>query len=445
MVKGLFRAVNGRTEGGSTIGKREHPALRCIDLFAGAGGFSLAARQAGFEVSLAIEHNRHAAATYRRNLVSGRRPTRLIEADIRTLDPCLLARQTLKRRGPVHLMLGGPPCQGFSSHRLNDAGVSDQRNDLIHTYFDFVRAFAPRAFLMENVPGMLWPRHSAALARFYDEGKAAGYRILPPVVLDARNYGVPQRRRRVFILGVLPDAAQDGLAWPPPPTHAPDGANGLLPWRDCSEAFLPAAPGDQNDLHMNHSADLVAAFARTPANGGSRHQSGRLLDCHRDHDGHNDVYGRIDPARPAPTMTTACINPSKGRFVHPVQNHGITLRQAARIQTFPDSFIFSGGLMAAGSQVGNAVPVGLGRALLLYLNDRISFAEKGPQTGASSDNHSDPEKAENLSFGRIPQRQPPSLDALLGLVDTLRLSSEYESAPAASRPDSWKMATVSHA
>lgn len=129
--------------------------------------------------------------------------------------------------------------------------------------------------------------------------------------LDARNYGVPQRRRRVFILGVLPGAAGDNFAWPPPPTHGRDGSNDLLPWRGCSAAFLPASADDQNDLHMKHSADLVAAFARTPANGGSRHQSGRLLNCHRDHDGHNDVYGRIDPARPAPTMTTACINVSR--------------------------------------------------------------------------------------------------------------------------------------
>ncbi len=364
--------------GDSTIGTQEHPALRCVDLFAGAGGFSLAARQAGFEVSVAIEQDSHAAATYRHNLVRGKKPPRLIEADIRTLDPIRLAQQTLEKRGSTHLMLGGPPCQGFSSHRLNDSGVSDRRNDLIHIYFDFVRAFAPRAFLMENVPGMLWPRHGAALARFYDEGRAAGYEMMAPVVLDARNYGVPQRRRRVFILGFLPETTGENFVWPPVPTHGPDGADGLLPWRDCSTAFLPASDDDQNDIHMNHSADLVAAFARTPANGGSRHQSGRMLECHKAHDGHNDVYGRIDSAKPAPTMTTACINPSKGRFVHPVYNHGITLRQAARIQTFPDSFCFSGGLMAAGSQIGNAVPVELGRVLLEHLRSWISLSDNEP-------------------------------------------------------------------
>ncbi len=369
------------------IGKRDLPALRCVDLFAGAGGLSLAARQAGFEVSLAVEQDCHAAATYRQNLVRGRRPTRLLEADIRQLDPVRLADETLRRRGQIHLMLGGPPCQGFSTHRLNDTGVSDRRNDLIHVYFDFVRAFKPHAFLMENVPGMLWPRHSAALARFYDEGRSAGYRLFRPVVLDSRNYGVPQRRRRVFILGVQPGTMRDDFAWPPTPAYNADGSGGLLPWLNCSPAFLPAQRGDPNDVHMNHSDELVAAFARTPANGGSRRDSGRTLACHEEHDGHNDVYGRIDPGKPAPTMTTACINPSKGRFVHPVLNHGITLRQAARIQTFPDSFRFEGGLMAAGSQIGNAVPIVLGRMLLEHLRAQFDFVEQtkdGPAARSAS-------------------------------------------------------------
>ena len=115
---------------------------------------------------------------------------------------------------------------------------------------------------------------------------------------------------------------------------------------------------------MNHGKDLIEAFKRTPLNGGSRIDSGRVLRCHKDHDGHKDVYGRINPDQPGPTMTTACINPSKGRFVHPTEHHGITVRQAARLQTFPDWFVFSGGLMAGGAQVGNAVPVLLAQTLL---------------------------------------------------------------------------------
>jgi DNA (cytosine-5)-methyltransferase 1 len=120
---------------------------------------------------------------------------------------------------------------------------------------------------------------------------------------------------------------------------------------------------------MKHSKDMISLFQDTPKNGGSRSDTDRVLPCHEDHDGHKDVYGRIDPSKPAPTMTTACINPSKGRFVHPTRSHGITLRQAARIQTFPDWFEFEGGLMAGGVQIGNAVPVKLGAILLQRVVD----------------------------------------------------------------------------
>ena len=99
-----------------------------------------------------------------------------------------------------------------------------------------------------------------------------------------------------------------------------------------------------------------------------------LLDrppCHENRKGHKDVYGRIDSRQPAPTITTACVNPSKGRFVHPTCNHGITVRQAARIQTLPDSFVFSGGLQASGMQVGNAVPILLGKVLIEHLAEYL--------------------------------------------------------------------------
>jgi hypothetical protein len=121
-------------------------------------------------------------------------------------------------------------------------------------------------------------------------------------------------------------------------------------------------PAYENDRHMNHSSKLTARFQATPKNGGSRRDGPCVLPGH---DGHSDVYGRIDPSLPAPTMTTACINPSKGRFVHPTEPHGITIRQAARLQTFPDHFVFKGGLMAAGVQIGNAVPVALGQRAVL--------------------------------------------------------------------------------
>lgn len=214
-------------------------------------------------------------------------------------------------------------------------------------------------------------RESGSGILFYREGALAGYNLQEAVVVDARNYGIGQRRKRVFILGIRSGLDSSDLSWPPPRTHGSEAARrsdpDLLPWVNCASAFADAPLGDENDVHMTHSAELVEAFRKTPANGGSRKDSGRVLPCHRAHDGHKDVYGRIDPQQPAPTMTTACINPSKGRFVHPVEHHGITVRQAARIQTFPDDFLFAGGLMAAGKQVGNAVPVELGRQLIAHL------------------------------------------------------------------------------
>lgn len=382
------QCADGEQLGGSLRGGRNGSQLNCVDLFSGAGGFSLAAQEAGLAVRLAVEHNKYAAATYRRNICVGERPPQLIEDDIRTLSPIKLSAENFPDGMACDVLLGGPPCQGFSTHRLNDAGVADTRNDLIHVYFDFVKAFLPKLFLMENVPGMLWKRHDEALKRFYTEGKEAGYRVLDPVIVDARDYGLPQRRKRVFILGLSEALGDRQFEWPPAPTHGSEVARrsnpDLLPWLSCAAAFEPVEGDDVNDVHMRHSQVLIDAFARTPPNGGSRQESGRILECHRNHDGHKDVYGRIDPSKPAPTMTTACINPSKGRFVHPTLNHGITVRQAARIQTFPDTFVLEGGLMAAGEQVGNAVPVALGkhliRHLLALLEDRSGAAVSVPDS-----------------------------------------------------------------
>ncbi|MER8910328.1 DNA cytosine methyltransferase [Mesorhizobium sp. M0854] len=355
--------------------------MNCIDLFAGAGGFSLAARNAGLTIKLAVEHNKKAASTYRKNFSFLEPKLVLRDEDIRTLSPDLLMREIFGEKLSCDLLLGGPPCQGFSTHRLNDAGVSDERNDLIHIYFDFVRAFSPTVFLMENVPGMLWPRHKAALDRFYSKGAESGYDVFEPVVLDARDYGIAQRRKRVFILGLRRGVQLGNLAWPLKQTHGSDVLRRtkphLEPWAGCQSAFLPAAADDPNDIHMKHGEALLKAFANTPPNGGSRHASGRTLNCHSDHDGHNDVYGRIDPTKPAPTMTTACINPSKGRFVHPTLHHGITVRQAARIQTFPDDFVFDGGLIAAGEQVGNAVPVAFAQKLIEHIKPLLSEQKDG--------------------------------------------------------------------
>lgn len=367
--------------------------FRVADLFAGAGGFSLGAIEAGCEVVFAVEFNPHAALTYKNNIGKPSRAENVTvyDKDITKLDPAELARKHFPVGLECDLLLGGPPCQGFSRHRIKNAGVADPRNALIHDYFGFVRALKPRAFLMENVPGMLWPRHKDYLDEFYAQAHASGYMIYDPTKIDARDYGTPQGRQRVFILGLRQDIATEDFVWPPKPTHGERRENmsaGLTPWVDCSQAFLPAPANDPNDIHMRHGQTLIDAFASTPHNGGSRKDSNRELECHKDHDGHRDVYGRINPAKPAPTMTTACINPSKGRFVHPTLDHGITVRQAARIQTFPDDFVFEGGLMAAGQQIGNAVPVLLAKTLVTHIKDLLTS-----QANTSGDAHPKTAKA----------------------------------------------------
>lgn len=352
--------------------------LKVVDLFSGAGGYSLAARNADCEIVFAVENDKYAATTYRNYFCqeSSGQTTTLYDQSILDLSVEDLKRKHFSDTKRCDILLGGPPCQGFSTHRINDAGVNDPRNSLIHSYFSFVKVLKPKIFLMENVPGILWPRHKKYLSEFYQHATSAGYEVFEPIKIDAKDYGVPQRRRRVFILGIEQGISTRNFAWPPHPTHGP--GNNLKAWRTCEHVFAKTEKNDPNAIHMNHGPELVEAFENTPINGGSRKDSGRVLPCHKNHDGHKDVYGRIDPFKPAPTMTTACINPSKGRFVHPTLPHGITARQAARIQTFPDDFVFYGGLTAAGMQIGNAVPALLGEALIRAVASLLNSGQLAP-------------------------------------------------------------------
>jgi DNA (cytosine-5)-methyltransferase 1 len=373
---GAVKKIKVKRNKTKTVGK-----VFACDLFAGAGGFSLGAYLAGIEVAAAVEWDEYACETYRRNLIdTGLTSTHLFEEDISTHAPSKVKRICGFDEVGCDILLGGPPCQGFSTHRLNDTGVNDPRNQLLLRYFEYVRVLRPIFFLVENVPGLLWPKHKKFLNAFYELAERADYGVLPPQVINARDFGVPQNRRRVFILGFDRKRLESVKAWPPAATHDAPGSTSKLPvWQTAAVAFKRTLPGDPNNIHMNHGQELLETFARTPLNGGSRRESGRVLPCHKDHIGHHDVYGRINPSQPAPTMTTACINPSKGRFVHPTQNHGITLRQAARLQSFPDWFNFEGGIMAGGKQVGNAVPVELAKALLQPLKKAVLNLRKAEE------------------------------------------------------------------
>lgn len=353
--------------------------LTAVDLFAGAGGFSLAAENAGLKVLAAVEFDKWAQATYKTNFIDGRDPAdqHRLYGDILDIEPTDMLKDLGLSQDELDILIGGPPCQGFSSHRLNDAGVDDPRNQLLLRYFDFVKGLRPRAFLVENVSGMLWKRHADYVQRFKDLAKEHGYRIISeePQVINAKDFGVPQNRKRVFILGIRSDVnVPETFIWPPKPTHFPPTSeevqlHHMQAWQSTTSIFNKRLKkNDPNNLHMQSGAELVERFKDTPPNGGSRKN---VLACHKEHNGHKDTYGRIDSSQPAPTMTAGCINPSKGRFVHPTEHHGITARHAARIQTFPDYFIFKGGLGHSGRQIGNAVPVKLGQYILSYISKHI--------------------------------------------------------------------------
>lgn len=362
--------------------KISRSSLTSIDLFAGAGGFSLAAQNLGIHVAAAVDSDSWAQKTYKKNLIDPlpkkKRP--LLYGDIWDIEPQDLLFDAGLEPGQLDLLLGGPPCQGFSSHRINDAGVDDPRNELLLRYFHFVKGLKPKVFLVENVSGLLWKRHAEYVAKFKNLAKRNGYRIVSgsPQVVNARDFGVPQNRKRVFILGIHSsvDLPTD-FSWPPEPTHFSPQSNevkleGKNDWVPASEVFkLAPCPSDPNDVHMQPGKEMLKRFKKTPLNGGSRSDSGFVLPCHEKHQGHKDVYGRIDPAKPGPTMTTGCINPSKGRFVHPTSHHGITARHAARFQTFPENYVFEGGLGQSGRQIGNAVPVILAQAIILKIRKEI--------------------------------------------------------------------------
>ncbi|UPR49552.1 DNA cytosine methyltransferase [Vibrio cyclitrophicus] len=389
--------------------------VKAIDLFAGAGGFTLSAIDAGVDVLAAIEFDKAAANTYKENFINTRKLKIDLrageEGDINNVEPSELRTSLRLKKGELDLILGGPPCQGFSTHRINDAGVNDPRNTLLLRYFEFVNEFSPKAFLVENVAGLLWKRHKDFLDKFIALAENAGYVIKFRNIVNAKDYGVPQNRKRVFIYGLRKDLDCELIEFPPKPTHFSPNSTNKPHWETASSVFekVPAElyekywqlyfkekskltceetfellaslsngePFKDNDIcniHMKPTDNMVIKLNDTPLNG-SREDAGEQhrLKCHSNgYKGHKDVYGRILIHLPSNTITTGCNNPSKGRFVHPWLNHGMTLRHAARLQSFPDWFDFHGSSTEKARQIGNAVPPLLGNVLISDICSRLS-------------------------------------------------------------------------
>lgn len=327
-----------------------------IDCFCGAGGLSLGLMQAGFTIAFAFDHDADSVGTYRRNLGD-----HVIQASIETLDRDIVRQAIQRHGGHCDIVAGGPPCQGFSVQRRGKD--SDGRNDLVLAFLDLVLEVAPTYFLMENVAALRGRRGQAHLQKLIERAAEAGYRTHLRV-LNAADYAVPQIRKRVFLVGEVDDGSQYFRF--PEPSRASDEyltvqeAIGDLssPARDCG---IP-----------NHEPDSISELNRirishVPAGGGREDIPPELrLPCHRlgpDKIGHRGVYGRLAWDRPASTITTKCNSFTRGRFAHPSENRNITMREAARLQGFPDEFVFLSNKVSVAHQIGNAVPPPLARTL----------------------------------------------------------------------------------
>ncbi len=267
-----------------------------IDLFSGAGGFSLAAQDLGIEVLGAIEYDKNACKTYRTNFITNpiyndKKSPCLFEGDINQLSPEKMIQEIGIKEGELDILMGGPPCQGFSSHRFKDSGVDDPRNKLLWRYFDFIKVIKPKTFIVENVRGMLWDKHENYVSTFYKLAEENGYKVHDPVILDAKDFGVPQNRKRVFILGIREDIEISPI-WPPQKTHFPFNSESEPKWISAGTVFKKKLDkSDINSIHMKHGNVMIERFKQTPPNGGSRTDWDLPLDCHKNYAGHKDVYG----------------------------------------------------------------------------------------------------------------------------------------------------------
>jgi DNA (cytosine-5)-methyltransferase 1 len=311
-----------------------------------------------------------AAETYEKNL-----NIRVRVADLRDLPPAEFRQSLMIERGDLDVLVGCPPCQGFSRMR-NISGANDERNSLVIRYLEFVDKFRPKYAFFENVRGMVSSLHGRI---FYDMLKSAlrdlGYGVAERAV-NAADYGVPQHRHRAIVI-----AGRDGLVPPFPwPTHGNPRLDVVKegfrkPWltvRDAIERYQQLGSDEKPNHVPAQTGSVVTEFIqKVPKNGGSRADVPRIywLACHRQHKGHRDVYGRASWNRPGNTLTGGCTNPSKGRFVHPEEDRGFTFREAAALQGFPDWFVFHGAKLA--EQIGNAVPPPLAEAFAEVLYHQL--------------------------------------------------------------------------
>lgn len=335
-----------------------------FDFFCGGGGLSKGLELSGIEVVAGFDIVENYRETYEYN-----HKARFICEDVRNIN-----RRTLEQLYPrlrwnrQNLLLAGcVPCQPFSSQRKSQEAHADRT--LLDSFGRIIADVLPGFVLLENVPGIM--NKGADVFKKFINLLIENQYYIHCGILNAKNYGVPQNRKR-FIL-IASRFIQPNF---PIATHG----KGLLPYETVEKAirqYPPVAAGASNLDIPNHQAALVSPLnlerlQNTPHSGGSRTDwpDRLVLKCHRGiYTGHTDVYGRMDWNMVAPTLTAKCTSISNGRYGHPEQDRAITLREAAKLQSFDDEYVFFGCPQSISRQIGNAVPVLMARVLGDYIID----------------------------------------------------------------------------
>jgi len=357
------------------------PKPLAIDLFAGAGGLSLGFKGAGFQVVQAVESDKHAAKTYRHNHPK----VDLTEGDICNLDPMDCLQRIGLRPGDLTVLIGGPPCQGFSESNRRTRTLRNPKNHLYREYLRFLEVMRPACFVLENVAGLRTLSGGAVLQRILADSRALGYET-EWKELNAAEYGVPQFRRRLFIVG-----NRLGVTVRFPRATHGDGAKPYVTVRD-AVSDLPRLENGASEDYMPYGQDgrelaRCQVSMRTSKNGDLQVQGNlvtrnaehiierykyvhpgqnweaiprRLMDNYKDLSRcHTGIYYRLKWDEPSKVIG----NFRKNMLIHPEQHRGLSVREAARLQSFPDHYEFLGSIGFQQQQVADAVPPLLAEAV----------------------------------------------------------------------------------
>jgi DNA (cytosine-5)-methyltransferase 1 len=324
------------------IDRKKHTS---IDLFVGCGGMSIGLKKAGFENLLAVEWDASCCETFKANV--NPRILQCAIQEVETFPSC-------------DLLVGGPPCQGFSN--LGERVPNDPRRQLWRHFLRAMKDAEPLIFVMENVPPLL---RSAEYQEIKKEARKLGYEV-EGRILNAADYGTPQQRKRAFVFG-----SRIGKPVFPKPTNMNPNVEPTFEetefalWKTVRDAIgdLPPVPDGKNWHIGRNPTEMSMKRYRCIPPGGNRWNLPRSLmpECwKRKTKGGTDLFGRLWWDRPSVTIRTEFYKPEKGRYLHPVEDRPITHREAARLQGFDDDFIFIGKKIEVGIQIGNAVPPPLG-------------------------------------------------------------------------------------